>query len=271
MPARTSSPSPRPRRNGQSPRPVPGARNKNDVTIVINGHREGSLIIPTLRSASLAQNKSVDNGVKCAVCVILDRPDPATAKAVEESVEPGWRVHQVNVGDLGLARNEGTKLAQPSDYLAFLDGDDLFSQNWILKAFQCARLQRGRIVWHPGTNFIFGKGDTYAFHHRDMDDPQFRASFILVQNYWTALSFAERRIYREFPYRHNDISRGWGYEDWSWNALTISRGLRHKIVPGTAHFIRRKRVSLLNDTNMRKNLPELAPLRHMLLRDEDRP
>ncbi len=236
-----------------------------DVTVVINGHREGSLIIPTLRSAALAQKEAMQQGIKCAVSVILDRPDSQTLGAVEEWQQADWQMHKVDVGDLGLARNEGTKRAQNSTFLAFLDGDDLFSPNWITQAFLCACVRKDRIVWHPSTNFIFGKDDTYAFNHRDMDDPRFRPEFILVQNYWTALSFAERRTYAEFPYHRNDISHGWGYEDWGWNALTISKGIRHKIVPGTAHFIRRKRNSLLADTNMRKNLPQLAPLRDLLM------
>lgn len=239
-----------------------------DVVAVINGHREGSLLIPTIRSMMLAEDHARAAGIDCGVCLLLDNPDSETSDVIDEWRRPDWQVEVSDVADLGLARNEAVHRAQESKYLAFLDGDDLCSRNWLTGSVQHANAYLDRpVIWHPAANFVFGRGDTYLYLHRDMDDPEFLLSYLVLDNYWTALSFGERAIYRDHPYSPNRLKEGWGYEDWTWNASTISAGVKHKIVPDTAHFIRRKRNSLLGDTKVAGAMPYLGPLQDLILVD----
>lgn len=241
----------------------------HDVTIVVNGHREASLIIPTLRCVALAAAYARANGISCGVCVLLDRPDEATIEAVEDVRQDDWQVLHAAVGDLGLARNEAVDRAAPSRYVAFMDGDDLCSRNWVSEAFRVSERARQPTVWHPAANYIFGPDPTYVFWHRGMSDPMFSLSYLVLENYYTALSYADRSIYESIPYTRNRLSEGWGYEDWSWNAETIAAGITHEVVPGTAHFVRRKPKSLLKDTKSASALPQLAPLRELLMVEGD--
>ena len=235
-----------------------------DVCAVVNAHREGNIIIPTLRSIHLAQQHARDAGLDCGVCVLLDMPDDNTRDIVEDWRGDDWQVVISDVDDLGLARNDAVARAEESRFIAFLDGDDLCSRNWLTDAcVHASAYADGPAIWHPAANFVFGTGETYIYRHRDMDDPAFSLPYLVLDNYWTALSFGERSIYREYPYMTTRLKGGWGYEDWSWNALTVGSGVKHKVVPETAHFIRRRRSSLLRETKAAQAIPNLSPLRDL--------
>ena len=239
-----------------------------DIVCVVNAHREGALMIPTIRAVALAQAHAEAQGVDCGVCVILDATDDMTRETVADEAPDGWQVEETAERDLGGARNRSVELAEPSRNIAFMDADDLCSRNWLAAGSRCADAGGPGTVWHPSANLVFGAGDTYVYRHRDMDDPKFSLAYLLLDNYWTALSLADRAVYRDHPYSRNRLDEGWGYEDWTWNAATIARGIRHKVVPQTAHFIRRKARSLLSETKSARAMPRLGTLRDRLLTDD---
>ena len=63
------------------PKPSLRRGEKYDVTVIINGHREGNLIVPTLKSVALAQTEALNNGVKCTACVVLDSSEASSSLA----------------------------------------------------------------------------------------------------------------------------------------------------------------------------------------------
>jgi len=94
-----------------------------------------------------------------------------------------------------------------------------------------------------------------------METSSFDMDSLRYTNYWTALSFADKSIYKAFPYKRNKIKSGFGYEDWNWNCTTINEGIIHKTVSDTCHFIRRKESgSMLSESNIMKCLMTPAPL-----------
>jgi glycosyltransferase involved in cell wall biosynthesis len=232
-----------------------------DISVVINLHREHLLLHKSLRSALAAMDAAAKRKLSVEAHLVVDRPDERTLEYIRSNaLTRRFTEHIVDYGDLGQSRNHGVQVARGT-CVAFLDGDDLWSENWLWRAHRSWAAATEPVVLHPESNLIFGEEQNYFYVHRDMDDADFDLDWLRVENYWTALSFAERTIYERHPFTANRLAEGIGYEDWSWNMLTIRHGIKHKAVPGTLHFVRRKGgASLLDLTNRSHNLPIWSPL-----------
>ncbi|MCW5773252.1 MAG: glycosyltransferase family 2 protein [Rhodospirillaceae bacterium] len=215
-----------------------------DISIVLAAHDEGMMLHPTLRSAARACARAEAAGLAVELVAILDSPSPATRAYFEDWTErgrqPAARRHETAFRDLGLVRNFGITQAR-GRYVALLDGDDLWCAEWLAAAHRAAEADPRRTIWHPEYSVMFGES-AHVMVGIDMDDPQFRLPGLALENHWTALAFAARDIFLETPYRPAAVAAGFGFEDWAWNCDTIARGARHKIVPGTSHFIRKKQM-----------------------------
>lgn len=216
------------------------------ITAILNAHREGMLIKPSLESLKRSSAHLQAAGLTIEILAVLDRSDPITREMIVRYGTPDFRTIETDFGDLGLARNHAVACAQGT-YIAFLDADDLWGMNWLTKAVAHARACPDPVIWHPEISIYFG-ADQHIFRHIDMEEPDFSATGLMMENYWTALSFGAHELYAANPYPSTDLTAGFGFEDWSWNMQTISRGILHKIVPGTGHVIRRRARSLSRAT-----------------------
>jgi len=227
-----------------------------DVTCVVNVHRESHLVTPTIKSVQRARKFASACGIDTILVLVLDKTDEDTRSVVCQQVEESDKVLEISKGDLALARNEAIKSAE-SEYVTFLDGDDLWCQTWIVDCFAKASRDGGDCVLHPEYNIYFGNDASHVLKHVDSESERFEFEYIYRQNYWTALSFSKRTVYERFPYKKNTILDGFGYEDWNWNYETLTAGIKHKTVTNTAHFIRRGKDegSLLDRTNSGGAIP----------------
>ena len=229
-----------------------------DITAVINLHREGLLAHASLLSIAQAKIRAESAGIGVEMVAVLDDPDEITKAVVQNCDLGSLRTIEVHEGDLGAARNRGVHEAK-GHWVAFLDADDLWGENWLVAAYAAATRDPREIVWHPEVNLYFGL-NLHLFRHIDMEDPSFEALSLLLDNYWTSLCFARRALFLEIPYRKTSLTDQIGYEDWAWNMETIGAGLLHKIVSGTAHAIRVKPHSLLEQTRGAVALPHSSEL-----------
>jgi hypothetical protein len=231
-----------------------------DVSCVLNLHREGNILIPTFRSIARMLGHAQQQGVACELVIVLDRPDEHSRRLAIEA-QSGMlaaiptRVSEVNNGDLGCSRRDGVAQAR-GDYIAFLDGDDLYSENWIAEAFLHAQSEApdSPTIYHPELNVYFGE-HYRTFRHPDAEalEPAERTG-LLLENFWTSLSFGPRALYLEHPVHDNGLQQGFGYEDWQWNMHTTAQGIAHRPVPRTLHFIRLKPAGSLNSNSSRRSV-----------------
>lgn len=246
-----------------------------DVSVVIVFHAEGPLAVPALASMSDLVNAARSVGLTVEAIAMLDRGDALTRHVLEEA--GGWLDARVDVdfGDLGCSRNHGAQLAS-GDYLAFLDGDDLWGSDWLVSAHRVATAsgQPSEAIWHPEHLLFFDRGDfdrpslgelphpgtrSFWLTHRSSTEPDFDQRILLFENFWSANVFALRSVYLRYPYRPVDRESGHGIEDWSWNIETIWAGLPHLVVPRTVHLIRLKESGSLNARNQADGLLPFIP------------
>jgi glycosyltransferase involved in cell wall biosynthesis len=211
-----------------------------DISVILTAHREGILVGATAQSALAAVAVAAQAGLNCELIVVLDRADDLTTRTVRACFGASARIFETDYGDPGLARNHGIQAAN-GICATFLDGDDFWSENWLVECWKNSSL-RPDAVFHSACNLVFGL-KRLLFWHIDSEIALCDHSYLDWTNYWDALSFARTGVYRRFPFRSNDLKLRFGHEDWHWNAWTVSEGVPHKPAAGTMHFKRARRGS----------------------------
>jgi glycosyltransferase involved in cell wall biosynthesis len=208
-----------------------------DISVVITAHGEGLLAGISARSADAAVDAAIAAGLRCETVVVLDRADKITTDVLTGYYGGRARIVETREGDPGLARNCGVQAAI-GQHAAFLDADDLWSENWLVESHKLL-VDRPDIIAHSACNIVFGAA-SMLWWHADSESPSCDLTYLEWMNYWDALAFARRELLLDNPFICNDLKRGYGHEDWHWNQITIARGIPHKPVPQTIHFKRRR-------------------------------
>ncbi|TYL51612.1 glycosyltransferase family 2 protein [Nocardioides sp. BGMRC 2183] len=210
------------------------------IAAVLTAHAEGALAGISLHSMLEAIGRAREIGLDVEALAVLDNPTAATREVFAEADQHGLRVEEVAYADQGLVRNHAAQMVGAT-HLAFLDGDDLWSRNWLVEAYRsCA--EDPWAIGHPEVNWFFDNQHNLYFLP-DQSDPAFDPATLRVANPWDALAFAPRAAHLEHPYSRRAVDDGYAYEDWHWNLETFGGGYRHRVVPGTIHFKRRRRDS----------------------------
>jgi hypothetical protein len=228
----------------------------SDVTAAIVFHGEGLLAAASITSFTRCCDKATTNGIEVTRLALLDRADGLTRKVVEAEGAAFDRVESVDHGDLGATRNSAVDLMS-STYAAFFDGDDLWGDQWLVRAHQYAEAAPdGDVIFHPRFVYRFSPADyriqsrtaippvgaiSHVYVQLDSREASFDPRSLLFCNPWSANAFAKRSVYERYPYHRLDRTTGFGFEDWTWNLETLVHGVTHAIVPETVHCIRTNR------------------------------
>lgn len=202
-------------------------------------HAEGLLTHKTMKSINRTVLCADSSGLSVDVIFVLDRPTDETKSYLQSSsiIPYGAKFIPADLGDVGLARNLGVQHAE-SEYVAMHDGDDLTSENWLLRAHEVNSGDK-RYVIHPEITVGFGT-DSYVVFHTDQRQCSVSEIDIAFANCWPYTSFARRATFLEVPYAPTPRGSGFGYEDWHWNCEVMAHGFVHTVAPGTAFFNRLK-------------------------------
>jgi len=235
-----------------------------DITVIVNLHSEGMLAHAAFLSVAHAKSQAEKRGLRVEVLAVLDTPTPETIEFVQTCEVLEFKTLYVMFRDLGRSRNLGVQQSR-GRWIAFLDADDLWAENWLAAAFETAERDRSAVVWHPEVNLYFGV-DAFIFYTIDMEDPDFDLLSLSMSNPWSASCFTSRELLAAVPYPETNFERQIAFEDWGWNLETVSKGCLHKCVPGTLYAVRIRPDSLVRQTSARRALPKHTDLfRKMIL------
>jgi hypothetical protein len=246
-----------------------------DLTVTIIFHREGAFALPALSSMAELVSSAREAGMRVEARAVLDNANDLTRRLVAS--RGAWldEIEEVSFGDLGLSRNKGAQSAN-GEYLAFLDGDDLWGTDWLRLAYAAATAPDAptNAIWHPESLFFFSwndfdrhsvshlpRYDTQSIHF--FHDPGLDSDLVLntlfLENIWSANAFARRSLYLRHPYKAADKNTGFGIEDLSWNIETLWANIPHRVVSDTVHLIRVKESGSLNQQNVSEGLLPYLP------------
>lgn len=220
---------------------------KIDISAVVTFHAESLLAHRTLLGLERVRRYAGLHNIVVEFVLVLDTADLDTRRVVYASPvlrEIDQKI-EVSNADLGASRNSGVAVAR-GNYVGIFDGDDYYSENWLVGAFNTIRAKEGRVVIHP--DFVVSFGAIHAIAQiLDMDNsPDYPLTNCFSVHPWVSSSFARRQIYLDHPYHRADTQEtGFGFEDWHWNLELLASGVRHVSASGTALFYRRKYSSLL--------------------------
>lgn len=214
------------------------------ITVAMTVHAETHVAGPTMRSAEAAIAAAVAAGYRVERLIGMDTPTRAARAYFTQPAFAKWRRIEVECRDQGLTRNALIAEAR-GDYVAFLDADDLFSENWLARAADCldaAGAAGRRVIVHPELNWQFDAIDN-VYANPPQDDPFFSPHVMSTANYYDALCMAPRTAWQELGFPRRDVAGGFAMEDYQWFVEMTARGWEHDVARDTIIFKRRRDVS----------------------------
>lgn len=234
-----------------------------DIAAVLTFHNETAMAGPTVRSAEIAIDRAEAAGLRVERWFGFDTPTPETVAWFDRSRFADWQTATHGVRDQGLLRNAMVEHSS-ARWIAFLDGDDLWSANWLVGAAEVlanSAATDGKTIVHPEINWVFD-GDYAVLGKLPQDSPAFDPHTLCVTNPYDALGMAPREAHLAHPYRARDLANRIALEDWQFAVDTIAGGWTHAIARDTVIFKRRRTRSQMTDAADRQaTIADMSALR----------
>jgi glycosyltransferase involved in cell wall biosynthesis len=232
-----------------------------DLSVVVTAHSETVVCGPTMRSADLAVEAARARGYVVETVVALDEATDATRAFFDRARFDHWQRWEFQEGDLGRVRNAAVARST-GRHVAFLDADDLFSENWLadgVAVLDEAERDGRRVIAHPELNVMFDGGNSVLVHI-DQSSPLFTPYFAYLRNYHDSLCMTPREAHLAIPYVSRDIPNGLSFQDWQFSIESMAAGWEHVLVPDTIIFKRRRDASLGQESSNRRSIVRKLPV-----------
>ena len=228
--------------------------------VVITAHNEGFLLHKAIKSVTCGLDY-IDSRCNCRheVIVNLDRGDSITESYLNRCEVNGLNVivTKTDFGDLGLSRNFAVDKAS-GEFVFFLDGDDLISENWFYNAISILK-QNDSVVVHPEYSITFdGTKKHTVWKQKDSKGTVQDRLLLCGANRWISTCAAKRDVFLQNRYIKS--GDGYGNEDWAFNSETESHNIRHVVAKNTVQFYRKKANSMLVSNNAKRRIQPFCDL-----------
>ncbi|MBQ3293314.1 glycosyltransferase [Candidatus Saccharibacteria bacterium] len=219
-----------------------------DLTAVVTAHDEGLVAHKTMRSVFEALDRVKEAGYSFEIIIHIDNGSKETIKYFERyKNDKNIRVFENKFGDTGPSRNFAVGQAR-GKYVAFLDGDDLISDNWYVNGIKILEQTKEEIIVHPEALLTFGINQTNVLTLQGDSMSKEQDTLVLIgENRWSSTIIAKKETLEKIPYRR--VGGGYGHEDYIFNIEAVEKGILHKIAKETMFFYRRSDDSRLSSGN----------------------
>lgn len=226
-----------------------------DLTVAVTAHNEGLVAHKTMRSILEATKRLEEKKISYEILIHIDNGDQITKDYFKRYAKmPNVVIYENNFGDPGLSRNFLAQKAS-GEYLTFLDGDDLISDNWLVVAYGALIGATEEVIVHPEGILTFGTEVNNVLTIQTETLPREKDTIILLgENRWCAILMAKTSTLLKFPYQH--LNGGYSHEDYVFNVETTNAGIKHIIAKETILFYRRSNNSRLSSSN---NMNQIIP------------
>ncbi len=227
-----------------------------DISVVVFASRQGHLLHGTMLSVERAVGEALKGGLKVEVLVAIYAADRNTATWVHE--RSPYQALQAAGSCLGTVRNLALD-ETAGRHVAFLNGGDIWSRNFLVEAAEEDRRVKRDVVWRPAVSIGFADDyfDASGYSVRKIpNSTEFDRSSILVDNPYPSTFLAKRRIIQTHRFPAEDIDRGWTDVDWWWNANLLGHDVEQATVPETIHYFRS---SLAKEQARKRGTVRLGP------------
>lgn len=221
-----------------------------DLSIVIPCHAEGYILHRTLKNVEVSiqlfnkNNKKIDYEVILVGDSLTEETQTYLETLNEFFQDIPISFYEVDFADPGLTRNYGIEKSS-GEYTVLMDGDDLFSVNWLYDAYTMLEDFDGKKIARTEYFIPFGSDDdkyNYYFHKEELSKVQDVIRHIAT-NPWEMMCMAKSEIFKSvkfFPKK--DIYR---FEDFKYNCDLLYEGYENFIVPDTITFVRKRKGSVV--------------------------
>ena len=218
-------------------------------------HNEGLVAHKTMRSILEATKRLEEKKISYEILIHIDNGDQITKDYFKRYAKmPNVVIYENNFGDPGPSRNFLAQKAS-GEYLTFLDGDDLISDNWLVVAYGALIGATEEVIVHPEGILTFGTEVNNVLTIQTETLPREKDTIILLgENRWCAILMAKTSTLLKFPYQH--LTGGYSHEDYVFNVETTNAGIKHIIAKETILFYRRSNNSRLSSSN---NMNQIIP------------
>lgn len=212
-----------------------------DFTLAITAHSETVVAGPTIHSARAALAPLIARGLSVQLLMGLDSCTEDCRAFMTQPDLDDFERHEFTFRDQGQTRNALVERAT-GEFLAFLDADDLFSENWLSVCYDmlgAARDAGQKTIIHPELNWQFD-GINHVYSNPAQDHAFFSPHVLATANYYDAMCAAPTDLWRTLPYPDRAVAQGFAFEDYQWFVEATALGWTHAVGPDTIIFKRRR-------------------------------
>ena len=220
-----------------------------DFSAIITAHNEGLLAHKTMRSVLAGLKKITEAKYTYEIIIHIDNGDKTTRDYFSRyKKDKDVKIFENSFGDTGSSRNFAVEKSS-GKYIAFLDADDLMSDNWFVNAIKELEKAEVETVVYPEAVLTFGldlKNNVLSIQKPSYGKEK-DTILMLGENRWCSVVMGKRETFQKIPYKK--LGLGYSHEDYVFNIEIIENNINQVIAKDTVLFYRRSEKSRLSSSN----------------------